>query len=94
MLNEKFHVEVRRYKLAVEMEGLTQLEVMGLARTVSERMDEIEGRTGTVDTYKLAIRTCLDFAAEVNRLKAQQEAQRAVEDQKIEGMVAGLQGAL
>ena len=76
------------------MEGLTQLEVMGLARTVSERMDEIEGRTGTVDTYKLAIRTCLDFAAEVNRLKAQQEAQRAVEDQKIEGMVAGLQGAL
>ena len=94
MLNERVPVEIRRHKLTVEMEGFTQLEILGFAGAVSERMHELEQKTGIVDTYKLALRTCMDFAAELSRLKTQQENERALEDQKLDGMIAGLQSSL
>ena len=94
MLNERVPVDIRRHKLTVEMEGFTQLEILGFAQAVSDRMHEIEQKTGVVDTYKLALQTCMDFAAELSRLRTQQENERALDDQKLEGMIAGLQNSL
>lgn len=93
MLNEKVDIEIRRYKLTVEMEGLTQLEVHSLARIVSEKMAEIERDSNVVDTYKLAMLTALELAAEIDRLKSQHENQRLMEDRKVDEMIVALQNA-
>ncbi len=94
MINEKVDIEIRRYKLTVEMEGLTQLEVNSLAQAVSEKMLEIERDSNIVDTYKLALLAALEFAAEINRLKSQHENQRLMDERKLDEVVVGLQNAL
>ena len=65
MLNDKIDIEVCGRKLTVEMEGLTQLEVLSLAREVSERMQDIARESKMVDTQKLAILTAMELAADV-----------------------------
>lgn len=94
MLNEKVDIEIRRYKLTVEMEGLTQLEVNSLAQMVSEKMTEIEKDSNVVDTYKLALLTALEFAGEITRLKSQQDNQRMMEDRKLDEMIVAVQNSL
>lgn len=94
MLNEKVDIEIRRYKLTVEMEGLTQLEVNSLAQMVSERMGEIEKDSNVVDTYKLALLTALEFAGEITRLRSQQDNQRMMEDRKLDEMIVAVQNSL
>lgn len=94
MLNEKVDIEIRRYKLTVEMEGLTQLEVNALAQVVSDKMAEIEKDSNVVDTYKLALLASLELAGELMRLKTQQDNQRMVEDRKLDEMLVTLQNAV
>ena len=94
MLNEKIDIEIRRYKLTVEMEGLTQLEVNALAQMVSDKMVEIERDSNVVDSYKLALLTALEFAGEVSRQKVQQENRRLLEERKFDEMIVALQNGL
>lgn len=95
MLNEKVPIEVRGRRMEVELEGLTPIEVTSIAGEVSDRMSDIERANPKVaDTGKLAILTALEFAAELRRLKAQQENDRLAEDHKIDEMTVALQNAL
>lgn len=94
MINDKVDIEIRRYKLTVEMEGHTQLEVNSLAQAVAAKMEEVERDSNVVDTYKLALLTALEFAAEINRLKSQQENQRLMDERKLDEIIVGLQNAL
>ena len=94
MINDKVDVEIRRYKLTLEMEGLTPIEVNSLAQMVEEKMKEIERDSDVVDSYKLALMTALVFAGEVSRLKTQQENQRNLEERKLDEMIVTLQNGL
>ncbi len=94
MMNEKVDIEIRRYKLTVEMEGLTPIEINSLAGLVSDKMKEIEKDSNIVDTYKLALLTALEFAGEVTRLKEQMDNQRRLEDRKMDEMIVVLQNGV
>lgn len=94
MINEKVDLEIRRYKLTVEMEGLTPIEINSLAQLVGEKMKEIEKDSNVVDSYKLALLTALELAGEVRRLKTQLENQRLLEDRKLDEMIVSLQNGL
>ncbi|MBI4348074.1 MAG: cell division protein ZapA [Elusimicrobia bacterium] len=94
MINDKVDLEIRRYKLTVEMEGLTPIEINSLAQLVSEKMKEIEKDSNVVDSYKLALLTALELAGEVTRLKTQLENQRLLEDRKLDEMIVALQNGL
>ena len=94
MLNDKVDIEIRRYKLTVEMEGLTPIEVNSLAGLVDDKMKEIEKDSNIVDTYKLALLTALEFAGEVARLKEQIDNQRRAEDRKMDEMIVALQNGV
>lgn len=94
MLNEKVEVEIRGYRLTIEMEGLTPIEVNSLASQVHEKMKEIERDTEVVHTYKLALMAALAFAAELSRLKSNQDHQRSSEERKLDEMIVSLQNGL
>ncbi|MBI5202955.1 MAG: cell division protein ZapA [Elusimicrobia bacterium] len=94
MLNEKVDIEIRRYKLTVEMEGLTPIEINALAGLVGDKMKEIEKDSNIVDTYKLALLTALEFAGEVVRLKEQIDNQKRLEDRKMDEMIVALQNGV
>lgn len=94
MLNEKVDIEIRRYKLTVEMEGLTPIEIVSLAQMVSEKMKEIEKQSEVVDSYKLALLTAMELAGEAARLKSQHQNQRTLEDRKLDEMIVALQNGI
>ncbi len=94
MINEKFEIEIRRRKITVEIEGMTQLEVHSLAQAVSDKMAEIERESESPDTSKLALLTAMAFGAEFWKLKQQQENLRLAEDRKLEELSSELQRAL
>ncbi|MFA6091330.1 MAG: cell division protein ZapA [Elusimicrobiota bacterium] len=94
MINEKVDVEVYGRKLRLEIEGLTQLEILGLAQQVTDKMKELERQTKTVDSSKLAILTAIEFAADLQKLRSQTETFSRSEEKNVESMIVSLQSAL
>lgn len=93
-MNEKVDIKIRKRLMTVEMEGMTQLEILTLAQYVEERMDEVERNTQIADGSKLAILTAMEFAAELSRLKDAQELAKRVAERKLEEMAMTLRTSL
>ena len=94
MLNERVEIVIRGRKLTVEMEGLTPMEINSLSQQVEGRMAEVEKDSGIPDSGKLAVLTAMEFAAEIWRLKAQQENRRLAEERKVDELIVALQNAI
>lgn len=79
-MNEKVTIEILRRKIPVELDGLTELEVVAIAKDVSEKMEQIQTSQKIPDSSKVAILAALEFAADLARIKeAHQNAKRAAE---------------
>jgi cell division protein ZapA (FtsZ GTPase activity inhibitor) len=64
-VNEKVEIQIGTRRLVVEIEGMTPLEINGLAQKVSERLAELQRTHKNVaDTSKLALLTALSFAVD------------------------------
>jgi cell division protein ZapA (FtsZ GTPase activity inhibitor) len=94
MINDKVDVVIRGRSFTVEMEGLAPLSVNALANQVQEKIQDIEKRTKIPDTGKLAILAALEFAAELEKLRARLKDVSVVEDTKIDGMILALENSL
>ncbi len=94
-MNEKVDIEIARRRLTIEMEGLTPLQIMELARQVQDRIDQASAHNPKiVDTQKLAILAALEMAAELHQLKDAAATERNVVENKIEEFAVNLRGAL
>ncbi|HEX4047367.1 MAG TPA: cell division protein ZapA [Elusimicrobiota bacterium] len=67
-MNEKVEVQIGTRRIIVEIEGLTPIEINGLAQKVSERMTELQQQNNKVaDTSKIALLVALSFAADLDK---------------------------
>ena len=87
-------VRIRNRSFPVAVDGLTQLEMVNLAGKVEKKMAELEARTKTADTSKLAILAAFDFAVELYNLRQKSETNREADSKKLEDMVARLENTL
>lgn len=94
-MNEKVDIEISRRRLTVEMEGLTQLEIISLGQMVDAKIEEVKRANDKVaDTSKLAILAALELAAELTRLKDTHETTKRVTEMKVAELTHELRGAL
>jgi len=94
-MNEKVDLKIAKRDLTIEMEGLTPLQIMELARQVQDRIDQASSHNPKiVDTQKLAIIAALEMAAELYQLKDAAATERNVIENKIEELSVALRGSL
>ena len=94
-MNEKVEIQIGSRRLVVEMEGLTPIEINGLAQKVSERMAEIHGQHKTVaDTSKIALLVALSFAADLDKEMRQHETTRRMLENTAERISQSLRESL
>lgn len=92
--SEKVDIEIRGWKVTVEIEGYNQLEVSALAAMVNERMDSIAKRTKVADSFKLAVLAALDLAAELQKLNSRIDDFQNTEKRKLDGIIVDLEKSL
>jgi cell division protein ZapA (FtsZ GTPase activity inhibitor) len=94
-MNEKVDIIIGKRKLTVEMEGLTELEIISLAEEVSEKLAEVSKHNDKIaDTSKLAILTALELASDLRREREASLTARLVAERKIEELAATLKSSL
>ena len=94
-MNEKVEVQIGTRRLVVEMEGLTPIEINGLAQRVSERLAELQQSNKLVaDTSKIALLVALSFAAEHEKERAAHETTRRMLENGAERLGTALREAL
>lgn len=92
----EFETDIQIYgrPMKVELEGFTPMEVSALARKVTERMEELHKMTKIVDSSKLALITCLELMAELDKLQNENSSLKHVDERRLDAMVETLQSAL
>lgn len=94
-MNEKVEVQIGPRRLVVEMEGLTPLEINGLAEKVGERLREIQGANkGVADSSKLALLAALSFAAELEKERAAHRTTQQLLENKADHLSRALRESL
>lgn len=94
-MNEKVEIEIAKRRLTIEMEGLTPLQILELARQVQEKIDKAAvDNPKTVDTQKLAILAALEMAAELHQLRDAAAIDRSLVENKFEEFSVALRSAL
>ena len=88
-------IEIFKSRVAVEIEGLTQIEIASLAKEVQDRMEDLAHQNRNIaDSAKLAILTAIYYAADNYKLKgASSDNERFVET-KMETMALRLRKVL
>jgi cell division protein ZapA (FtsZ GTPase activity inhibitor) len=82
-VKDTYEIEIRKRRLAVEVEGMTQMEVNVLAKEVENKMISIEQKYDIVDASKLAILTALELSMELNQLRESVDIARDTAEKKI-----------
>jgi cell division protein ZapA (FtsZ GTPase activity inhibitor) len=82
-MNDKVEIQIYKRRLVVEAEGITQMEVVELAREIEEKMQAIEKKYGIPDSSKLGILTALELAAELKRVKEAHAVAIAAAEKRI-----------
>jgi cell division protein ZapA (FtsZ GTPase activity inhibitor) len=81
--------------MTVEMEGLTPLQIMELARQVDEKISEMQRHNEKIaDTSKLAILAALDFCTQLHQLKDASATERNAVENKLNEFSLALKSAL
>lgn len=94
-MNEKVEVQIGTRRLTVEMEGLTPLEINGLAEKVGERLRDISGANkGVADSSKLALLAALSFVAELEKERAAHRTTQQMLENKAENLSRALRESL
>jgi len=94
-MNEKVDIEIAKRRMTVEMEGLTPLHIMELARQVNDKIDEMGRHNERIaDTSKLAILAALDFCAQLHQAKDAQATERDAVENKLSECAVSLKSAL
>ncbi len=94
-MNEKVEVQIGTRRLTVEMEGLTPLEINGLADKVGERLREIQGSNkGVADSSKLALLAALSFVAELEKERAAHQMTQNMLANKADNLSRALRESL
>jgi cell division protein ZapA (FtsZ GTPase activity inhibitor) len=94
-MNEKVEVLIGSRRLVVEMEGLTPLEINGLAEKVAERMRDVQGANKNVaDSSKLALLVALTFAAELDKERSAHRTTQQLLENKAESLSRSLRESL
>jgi len=87
-------VKIRNRSFSIAVDGLTELEVVNIAGQVEKKMAELEERTSTADTSKLAILAALEFATELYNLKQRDENTKEADSRKIDELLIKLENSL
>ena len=94
-MNEKVEVQIGMRRLVVEIEGLTPIEINGLAQRVSERMVELQQQNNKVaDTSKIALLVALSFAADLDKETRNHETTRRMLENSAERLSQSLRESL
>ena len=94
-MNEKVEIEIAKRRLTIEMEGLTPLQILELARQVQEKIDKAFAENPKiVDTQKLAILAALEMAFELHQIREAAAIDRSLVENKFEEFSVALRGAL
>lgn len=94
-MNEKVEVQIGSRRLVVEIEGLTPIEINGLAQRVTDRMAELQGQNKTVaDTSKIALLVALSFVAELDKEQRAHETTRRMLENKADQLTQSLRESL
>ena len=87
-------IKIRNRGFSIAIDGLTELEIANIADQVEKKMMELEVKTKTADTSKLAILAALEFATELYNLKQRSENTKEADLRKIDELVSRLEGSL
>ncbi len=94
-MNEKVDIQIGTRRLVVEMEGLTPIEINGMAQKVSDRLAELQTQNKTVaDTSKIALLVALSFAAELEKERSAHEMTRRMLENKADQLSQSLRESL
>ncbi|MBI5211179.1 MAG: cell division protein ZapA [Elusimicrobia bacterium] len=93
-MKDTFQIEIRHRRLAVDVEGITQMEVTALAKEVEDKMLQIEQKYNTPDSSKIALYTALAYAEEIHHQRNTYEVAKDLAERKIEKITHLLRAAL
>ena len=91
---ERVEINVHGRPLSVQIEGLTEIEIVPLVRRLTDLMKDIEEQTKTADSGKLAILAALHALAELSQLQMRQKELRLSESNQLDNAIASLDSAL
>lgn len=91
MLKEEISAVIFGRKLLLKFEGITPIEMNTLAQALDKRMREIAHDTNIFDSGKVAILAALWYAAELDKLRSQNQSIGSAEERKLDGMIVELQ---
>ena len=94
MSNNEAVITIRKRQYSMSVDGLTEMEIGGIADQVEKKMGEIEKKTNIPDTSKLAVMAAMEFATELYNLKQKSENIREADSRKIDELVAMLEKTL
>jgi cell division protein ZapA (FtsZ GTPase activity inhibitor) len=94
-VNEKVDIQIGTRRFAVEIEGLTPLEIKALAQKVSDRLADVERlHKNIVDTSKLALLTALSFAADLDAESRAHDTTRRMLENTAENLSRSLRESI
>ena len=95
MIGAKVDIEIAGCKFkGLEMEGLSELEVLSVAGLVDERIKRLAKEYNIVDSRRLALMAALEFAADLQRLQSAAKDVETVSEGKLDNMILALEKAL
>lgn len=93
-MNEKVSVRIAKRDLSIEMEGLTELEILALAKNVDDKIASVSHAYKQVDSHKILILVALEYAADLTQARNTYETAKLVAEQKITQLALSLQSSL
>lgn len=93
-MNEKVDVEIAKRRLSIEMEGLTELEIITLAKNINDKIASVSHMYKQVDSHKILILVALEYAADLSHARDSFETAKRVAERKIEELTLSLQSSL
>ena len=92
MQNNEAVITIRKRQYSMSVDGLTEMEIAGIADQVEKKMDEIEKKTNTADTSKLAVMAAMEFATKLYNLKQKSENTTEADSREMDDLIAKLEG--
>lgn len=94
-MNEKVDVEVAGLRLQVEVEGLLPMEIMSIAGSVNDRLDQVRRLyPSVVDTRKLSVYAAFYMGIDLYREKQARETNQKAVENTLESVARTLQDTL
>jgi cell division protein ZapA (FtsZ GTPase activity inhibitor) len=95
MNNQEFTATVyNRHIKFPAIDGITDMEMDSIVKSVEKRMTRVSERLDIVDTSRIAIIAAFEFAAEVYTLSQRAETESGANTRRIDEMISKLESAL